>query len=122
MLSCIKKFSSFIIAPALFMAIKLEAGTGVGPVTVIDNPIKSNTVAELLNSILEIVVEIGIVVVTMGIIYAGFLYVTARGDRSKVTNAHQAFYYTIIGAAVVLGAFAILKVISDTAEQVLSTT
>lgn len=81
------------------------------------NPISSNTVSALLSKLLDLVVQIGVVVVTMGIIYSGFLYATARGNSSKVKSAHETFYWTIIGAAIVLGAFAITKVVGDTAAQ-----
>jgi len=95
------------------------AGGGEGDVSIIANPLKANTVSELLVNILDLITQIGVVVVTMGIIYAGFLYATARGNKDKVSKAHEAFYWTIVGSAIVLGAFAITKVVSDTAQAVL---
>ncbi len=83
------------------------------------NPISSTSVSGLLTKLLDLVVQIGVVVVTLGIIYAGFLYVTARGNTSKVSKAHETFYLTIIGAAIVLGAFAITQVVGETAKQLL---
>lgn len=94
-------------------------GGGSGDVAFITNPIKADTVSQLLMRLLDLVVEIGVVVVTLGIIYAGFLYATARGNKDQIKRAHDAFYWTIIGSAIVLGAFAITKVVSDTAQAVL---
>lgn len=81
------------------------------------NPIKATSVSALLNQLLDFFVQLGVVAVTMGIIYSGFLYATARGNTSKITKAHETFYLTIIGAAIVLGAFAITQVVGDTAKQ-----
>jgi len=112
-----------IMSPVLIMAVDEGeggvAGGGEGDVSIIANPLKANTVSELLVNILDLITQIGVVVVTMGIIYAGFLYATARGNKDKVSKAHEAFYWTIVGSAIVLGAFAITKVVSDTAQAVL---
>jgi hypothetical protein len=127
----IKQLSSLLIYPALILPTFVYGvdetpgtgpgsppGTGGGAAPFIKNPISSETIAQLLTKLLELFVQIGIAVVTMGIIYAGFIYVTARGDKGKIAKAHTAFYWTIIGSAVVLGAFAIVKVVSDTITQV----
>lgn len=119
------QLSFLLIYPALILPQIIYAGTGpdTPPSTEsegfkIPNPISSKTIAELLGQLLDLFVQIGVVVVTMGIIYAGFIYVTARGDKGKIAKAHTAFYWTIIGSAVVLGAFAIVRVISDTVNQI----
>lgn len=82
------------------------------------NPVVAGSIKELLTKILDLIVQIGVIAVTGGIIYSGFLYVMARGNSAQITKAHQAFYSTIIGAVIVLGAFAIAKVVGDTAKQV----
>lgn len=126
----IKKISFLLIYPALILPAFVYGadfptdGSGSPPTDIggasgiLRNPISSNTIAELLGKLLDLFVQIGVVVVTMGIIYAGFIYVTARGDKGKIAKAHTAFYWTIIGSAVVLGAFAIVRVISDTIRGV----
>ena len=48
------------------------------------------------------------------IIYAGFLYVTARGNETQVSNASRALLYAVIGGVIILGANIILAVISGT--------
>ena len=51
------------------------------------------------------------------IMYAGFLYVTARGNSSKIEKAHNALLWAVIGAAILLGAWVISQAISSTIDQ-----
>ena len=50
---------------------------------------------------------VSITSVAMGL-YAGLLYLTARGDPSKVQEASKVFSYTIIGIAVAVVSFSII--------------
>ena len=43
--------------------------------------------------------------------YAGFLYLTAQGDEGKVKQAHQIFFYVVIGFAIALAGWLIVKAI-----------
>jgi hypothetical protein len=51
------------------------------------------------------------------IMYAGFKYVTARGDSTKIKEATTALTYAAIGAAVLLGAWVISQAIQGTINQ-----
>jgi len=79
------------------------------------NPIHANTVQEFIGNILTGVIRIGMPVVALAIIYSGFLFVSARGNTEKLTKAKSALLYTIIGAGILLGSWAIAQIISDTA-------
>ncbi|OGI82226.1 hypothetical protein A3I95_00630 [Candidatus Nomurabacteria bacterium RIFCSPLOWO2_02_FULL_44_12] len=78
------------------------------------NPISSNTVQELIAKLLEGIVRIGLPIVALAIIYSGFLFVAARGNSEKLTKAKSALLYTIIGAAILLGSWALAKLITET--------
>lgn len=91
-------------------------GTGdSGPI--FSNPLKVDSIAGLLAIVLDVVVQIGLVVVVFFIILAGFNFVTARGDFSKITKAKEALIATFIGSAIVLGSYAIAKVLENTVNQ-----
>lgn len=78
----------------------------------LQNPLKVASLGALYDSILKIVIEVGYVVVGFFLLLAGFKFVTAQGSESKLEDAKKTFYYTIIGALIVIGAqtiFAILK-------------
>ncbi|MFH1201182.1 MAG: hypothetical protein V1484_02585 [bacterium] len=79
------------------------------------NPVPSMTsIPKLIQTILEGVLRIGIPIVALAIIYCGFLFVAARGNSEKLTKARDALLYTVIGAAILLGSWAIAKMISTT--------
>lgn len=78
------------------------------------NPIKAENINSLIKQILEGVIKIGIPIVALAIIYCGFLFVQARGKPEAIKKAKDALIYTLIGAAILLGAWAIAQLISDT--------
>ena len=84
---------------------------------ILDNPLKVDTIAALLAAVLDIVVQVGLVVIVFFVIFAGFKYVTARGNTSEIAKAHQALLNTLIGAAIVLGSYAIAKALENTVSQ-----
>ncbi len=74
----------------------------------------------LLTAILEFVVRIGAVVVILMLVYVGFMFVTARGNETKLTAAKSGLLWTVVGALILLGAQAIASGIQATV-QALST-
>ena len=78
------------------------------------NPISAQTLDGLIKTILEGVLKIGIPIIALAIIYCGFLFVSARGNPEAIKKAKDALLYTLIGAAILLGAWAIALLIKDT--------
>src|SRR3989344_4821921 len=79
------------------------------------NPLKGiNSVPEFIKVLLEGVLKIGIPIVALALIYCGFLFVAARGNTEKLTKAKDAFLYTLIGAAILLGSWAIARLLLET--------
>ncbi len=81
------------------------------------NPLKAKSVPEVLIKLFEILIQIGVVVVVMAIIYAGFLFVMAQGNPEQLNKAKSTLLWTIIGAFVLLGAQIIAGVIQTTIKQ-----
>ena len=124
--------SLFIIISPVFVFAQTEVGetgsgnevgeTGSGkPIEYnieIKNPFKSNTIKGLLEAIVnEILIPIGSVVAAIMVIYAGFLFVTARGNATQIEKAKMALLYAVIGAAILLGAWVITNAISATVNK-----
>ncbi len=65
----------------------------------------------------EILIPIGGVVAVLMIMYAGFMYVTARGNPAQISKAHDALLYGAIGAAILLGAWVIAGAIEGTVNE-----
>jgi len=81
------------------------------------NPIKQTDIYGLIGAVLQFVVKIGAVVVVFFIIYAGFQFVTAQGSEDKISSARKSFFWTIIGALILLGAMTLSSVVCNTANQ-----
>lgn len=70
-----------------------------------------------MNAILDGVVEIGTIILTLALVYVGFLFVVAQGNEEKLKNARGALMWTVIGGLVLLGAKAIGLAIQATASN-----
>ncbi len=81
------------------------------------NPIKSSTIQEFVRNILEGVLKVGIPLVALAIIYSGFLFVTALGNPGKIEEAKKTLTNTIIGAALLLGAWGLSELIVETVKK-----
>ncbi len=93
-------------------------GTGGEDIPQIENPLGDrNDLGDLLLYIVEQVTKIGFYVVVIFIIYSGFLFVKAAGNTKALDEAKQVFLYTIIGAAILLGARILAEVIQGTVTQ-----
>lgn len=73
-----------------------------------------NDLVQFINLVLDAVVKIGAVVVVFFVIYSGFLLVTAQGNETKLKTAKDALLWTLVGAAILLGAKLLAGVISTT--------
>lgn len=83
----------------------------------LDNPIAVNSMQDVLVAIINIVMVFAIPIIVFYIIYAGFLYVTARGNPETIGKAHRALLYAIIGGVLILGAEALSLVIQGTVND-----
>lgn len=107
--------------PTLFLgftAIVQAAGdeqnsSGVQEVT-LNNPLRVNSIEELLVAILNIIMVLMIPIIVFFIILAGFKYVTARGNSGQIEEATTTFTYAIIGGVLILAAVAIAEIIKNT--------
>lgn len=86
----------------------------------LENPIKFNSLEALLLAILDILLVFAVPVIIFFIVYAGFLYVTARGNPGKIQDATQALTYALIGGAIILGARIIGAVVKNTVDSISS--
>ena len=93
--------------------------SGAGKINItITNPFKQNTIQDLIKTIVnDILMPIGAVVAALMVMYAGFMYVTAGGDPGKIKKAHDALLWTVVGAAILLGAWVISQAIQSTINQ-----
>jgi hypothetical protein len=89
------------------MNIFAEAGS-------VNNLIASPTAMGFLKSILGTIMYMSIPVIGVVLVYAGFMFVFARGNSEKIRTATYNLAYIAGGIALVLGAYMIANVFYDT--------
>ncbi len=110
-----KNFYKTLIASIFLFSISISRLHAEDPVSGIKNPIAPiDSIDGLIATILNGVISIGLPVIALALVYCGFLFVAARGNSEKLTKAKDALIYTVIGGGILLGAWAIAKMISAT--------
>ena len=79
---------------------------------------KVTSTAQVLGAFFKVLIQVGAVAVTLAIVYAGFLFVVARGNPEELNKAKRTLMWTIIGALVLLGSQIIAKVIENTIKTI----
>lgn len=85
------------------------------------NPLKGGGITSIVGffqAILDVLLIFAVPLIVFFIIYAGFMYVTARGNAEKVKQAHDALLYALIGGLIVLGANVILEIVANTVCEI----
>ena len=99
-----------------------QQGGGSGTTEInakIVNPFKlgGNLTDFFLAILNNIILPIGGIIAVLAFIWAGFLYVTAQGNQTQISQAHKALLYSAIGTAILIGSSAIALVIKNTINQ-----
>lgn len=85
----------------------------------LQNPLKFDTVDRFVEGFLRAIVMIAIPLITIFIVYAGFLFISARGKPGQLNEAKQNFMYVILGAILLLSAWVLATLIGGTIRQLL---
>lgn len=80
-----------------------------------DNPLQSGSLIELFGKILQAVVRIAAVLLIFAFVWVGFQFAAAQGNTEKLSKARMALLWTVVGAAIILGAEGIAMIIGATA-------
>ncbi len=85
----------------------------------LQNPLRGiNNFEEFVELLLKAVINIGFPIAVLFIVYAGFLFVTAQGDTTKIQKAKDTFFYTIIGVALFLGSWTLAIIVKNTIKLI----
>ena len=84
-----------------------------------ENPLNSNfsSIPAFIAGALKVLVIVALPIITLFIVISGFMYIMARGNPGKITEANKNFMYVIIGALLILGAWVIATLIGGTVTQ-----
>jgi len=81
------------------------------------NPIQATSFDQVVLGFAELLAQVGLPIAAIFLVWSGFLFVTVRGDEKKLTDAKNTFYWTILGTAVIVGAYAIATAVVNFAKQ-----
>lgn len=84
----------------------------------LSNPIAYSSISAFLQAILKAVVLILFPIIVLMLVYTGFLFVKAQGKEQEIANARKAFFWTVIGGLIVLGAQALSMAIEATVKEI----
>ena len=80
----------------------------------IDSPVPCDTLSQCLLLIIDVVILFSVPIVTLAIVYCGFLFVTSGGNVEKIKKAKHILFWAIVGMLVLFGADVIASVVVDT--------
>ena len=80
------------------------------------NPLKADNIPDLIRDIAIFARNVGLPIAIIFIVYAGFLFVSAKGNEKKLESAKETFKWAIIGAALIAGASFLAQAIVNFVE------
>ena len=85
----------------------------------LESPLDSNisTIPQFIEGFLRAIVIIALPLITIFIVYAGFMFIKARGNPGELSNAKKNFTWVIIGAILILSAWILATLIGGTVSQ-----
>ena len=106
-----KRVLYFLVPALIFLPFLASAET-------FPNPLGStSSFAQVVQKFADLVTKIGLPIATVFLIYAGLLFVTARGNDEQLKKAKATFYWTTLGTAVLVGASALATAVIDFAGK-----
>lgn len=72
----------------------------------------------LLLKLFDIILYVGVPIVAFFLIWSGFMFVTAQGKPEQIETAKSRLLSTLVGAALLLGAWTISQAISGTLKDI----
>jgi hypothetical protein len=85
------------------------------------NPLNSSfsTIPGFIAGALKVMVMVALPIITLFFVYAGFMFIMARGKSGDIETAKKNFVYVVIGALLILGAWVIATLIGGTVTQLI---
>jgi len=109
-----KKFKkSLLLLTLIFVFLPLFYGQAQPPPGSFPNPITATSFTGLAEKIITWIINIGISVAVIMIIYSALLFMTSAGNEEKVSKARKALTWSIIGLAILISSRAFIVLIKN---------
>ena len=83
-----------------------------------ENPLKVSTICGLIQKLLTAILVLGTPVAVLAMVYAGFMFVLARGNAEKLVKAQKNLLYVLMGIAIFFGSWVLGQVIANTINTI----
>lgn len=116
-----KRFAAFVYATVVALSVFIVSASLTHAQGKLVNPLAGaghNTIADFVAGALKVLVTIALPIVAFFLVLAGFQYITAQGNASKISDAHRNFTFVVIGGVLLLGAWVVATMIGGTVSQV----
>jgi uncharacterized membrane protein len=77
----------------------------------IENPIEAESFEALINSIINIIFMVGVIVAPIMFLIAGFFFLTAAGNPQQLEKAKKTMLWTAIGLFIILFAKGLIAIL-----------
>jgi len=97
------------------------AGNNSSDPTKLESPLRDglNTIPGIVTVLVDdIVIPIAVPLLALAILWTGFLFIQARGKPEKIKEAKTALQWTLIGGAIILGAYVIATALQATVADI----
>lgn len=84
------------------------------------NPLQVETIQEAVRVFMSALVKIAVPFIIVFFIWSGFNFILAQGNPEKIKKAKNMFFNTVIGALLILGAWAITNAIVGTVNSLVN--
>lgn len=86
------------------------------------NPLGTDNIWELVSILINdiLVGIIAPIVVTLFLLWSGFSFITAQGNKDKLETAKRQFLFVLVGSIILLGAAVILDLVVGTVNDLTS--
>lgn len=114
----LEKYFYIVFSYTLLPTLVLAAPQGGNPGE-INNPLmNANSIKQLIERLIDVVLELGVILAALAVMYGGYKLVTASGNPEEIEGARKMITWALVGTAVLLGARVIVKVITGTLGEI----
>lgn len=85
----------------------------------LQNPTGFKSLEQVVLAVVNVVQILLIMATVLYLLYAGLMFVTARGEPSKITAARDALLWGMVGAALVIGAQVLVQTLQSSVNSIL---
>ncbi len=115
----LRLIGAHVIATVTLVLCMITLADAQGTQQGLRNPLNSNysSIPQFISGALKVMVMVALPIITLFIVYSGFLFVLAQGNQEQLAKAKTNFVYVIIGAILILGAWVFASLIGGTISE-----